>query len=174
MCIHAFLTAIMSSLSILGCSVIFFTYAAYTDLRTPGRRLLVNLCVADMLTATGNNWGSSGAASEVPGAYYTALSPPSPALPLSSGMIVWLCSFMSAWFMGSLGERLDMPSSWDGLPGVFQVRADILQENKTSPLSFNDVSATLESGLDNISNEVLKNKDIDMCIWSLFSKCFEF
>ena len=29
-------------------------------------------------------------------------------------------------------------------------------------------------GIDNISNEVLKNKDINMCLWSLFSKCFEF
>ena len=55
--VYAFLTAIMSSLSILGCSVIFFTYAAYKDLRTPGRRLLVNLCVSDMLTATGNIMG---------------------------------------------------------------------------------------------------------------------
>ena len=29
-------------------------------------------------------------------------------------------------------------------------------------------------GIDNISNEVLKNKDINMCLWSLFSKCFAF
>ena len=29
-------------------------------------------------------------------------------------------------------------------------------------------------GIDNILNEVLKNKDINMCLWSLFSKCFEF
>ena len=29
-------------------------------------------------------------------------------------------------------------------------------------------------GIDNISNEVLKNKNISICLWSHFSKCFEF
>ena len=29
-------------------------------------------------------------------------------------------------------------------------------------------------GIDNISYEVLKNNDIHMCLWSLFSKCFQF
>ena len=48
-------------------------------------------------------------------------------------------------------------------------------------ISYNDVEKVIsklknnkECGIDNISNEVLKNKDISMCLWSLFSKYFEF
>lgn len=55
--VYFVLTAVMSTLSICGCIVIFVTYAAYEDLHTRGRRILVFLSIADMLTASGNLMG---------------------------------------------------------------------------------------------------------------------
>lgn len=55
--VYVILTAIMCLLSILGCTVIVAVYLAFQRLRTPTRKLLVYLSVADLLTAIGNLLG---------------------------------------------------------------------------------------------------------------------
>ena len=48
---YVVLTALMSSLSIIGCFAIFTTYFAFAELQCTGRLLLVFLSIADLLTA---------------------------------------------------------------------------------------------------------------------------
>ncbi|KAL8570827.1 hypothetical protein ACOMHN_006976 [Nucella lapillus] len=55
--IYVTLTTVSSSLSIVGSIVIIGTHIAYRNLRTTGRAMLVQLSVADMLTALGNLLG---------------------------------------------------------------------------------------------------------------------
>ena len=55
--VYVLLTTIMSSLSILGCTLLVATDVAFRDLRSAGRRLLSWLSVADCLTAVGNLLG---------------------------------------------------------------------------------------------------------------------
>ncbi|XP_076465788.1 G-protein coupled receptor 157-like [Babylonia areolata] len=50
-------TTVSSSLSVVGCCVIIGAHAAFRKLRTTGRAMLVQLSVADMLTAVGNLLG---------------------------------------------------------------------------------------------------------------------
>ena len=52
--IYFYLTVIMSTLSLIGCFVIFGVYLRFKELRVTGLRLLVYLSIADSLTALGN------------------------------------------------------------------------------------------------------------------------
>ncbi|XP_064607989.1 G-protein coupled receptor 157-like [Liolophura sinensis] len=55
--VYVILTAMMCLLSVLGCIAIVVVYLAFQRLRTPTRKLLVYLSVADLLTAIGNLLG---------------------------------------------------------------------------------------------------------------------
>ena len=55
--VYVIFTGVMSALSMLGCIVIFMTYAHFKDLRMTSRRLLVCLSMADFVTALGNFMG---------------------------------------------------------------------------------------------------------------------
>ena len=57
MAAYFYLTVTMSILSIFGCVIILATYVWMAEIRSPGRRLLVFLSVADFLTAFGNLLG---------------------------------------------------------------------------------------------------------------------
>ena len=55
--VYFYLTGIVSALSIVGCVIIIVFYYKNPKLRTTGRKLLVFLSVADLLTAVGNLLG---------------------------------------------------------------------------------------------------------------------
>ena len=53
------LTLLSCSLSIIGASTIILSYVAWKEIRSPARRLLVFLSIADLLYATSNAVGLS-------------------------------------------------------------------------------------------------------------------
>ncbi|XP_070177898.1 G-protein coupled receptor 157-like [Littorina saxatilis] len=55
--VYVTVTTVSSSLSVIGCIVIIGAHVAYRMLRTTGRAMLVQLSIADMLTALGNILG---------------------------------------------------------------------------------------------------------------------
>jgi len=55
--VYVLLTTLMSMLSIIGCVLLVMSDVLFRELRSPGRRLLTWLSVADCLTAVGNLLG---------------------------------------------------------------------------------------------------------------------